>query len=118
MAEFSGRCPEANADVIPRASTPTASFRRRTARQGCCASDWAPFPEQPNGELPVHSEHRTNRGTLAHAHEDAQVPILERLSPRAWLEMNPRMRQRLGLSRHDSVDVFRGADACATWNCG
>jgi anaerobic selenocysteine-containing dehydrogenase len=34
-----------------------------------------------------------------------EVPILERLSPRAWLEMNPRDAKGLGLRSHDSVDV-------------
>jgi len=34
-----------------------------------------------------------------------QVPILERLSPAAWLEMNPRDAQQLKLKPHDRVDV-------------
>jgi assimilatory nitrate reductase catalytic subunit len=33
------------------------------------------------------------------------VPILERLSPAAWLEMNPRDAQRLHLRSHDRIDV-------------
>ena len=33
------------------------------------------------------------------------VPILERLSPNAWLEMNPRDAQSLNLKPHDPVDV-------------
>jgi len=33
------------------------------------------------------------------------VPILERLSPKAWLEMNPRDAQSLHLKAHDRVDV-------------
>jgi len=35
-----------------------------------------------------------------------EVPILERLSPRAWLEMNPRDARKLDLRSHDSVDVI------------
>jgi anaerobic selenocysteine-containing dehydrogenase len=34
-----------------------------------------------------------------------EVPILERLSPEAWLEMNPRDAVRLGLRSHDRIDV-------------
>jgi len=34
------------------------------------------------------------------------VPILEKLSPNAWLEMNPRDAKRLGLRSHDLVDII------------
>ncbi len=34
-----------------------------------------------------------------------EVPILERLSPVAWLEMNPRDAKQLGLRSHDPVDI-------------
>jgi assimilatory nitrate reductase catalytic subunit len=34
-----------------------------------------------------------------------QVPLLERMSPRAWLEMNPRDAASLGLRPHDRVDI-------------
>jgi assimilatory nitrate reductase catalytic subunit len=33
------------------------------------------------------------------------VPVLERLSPQSWLEMNPRDASRLGLRSHDRVDI-------------
>jgi len=35
----------------------------------------------------------------------AQVAILERMAPNAWLEMNPVDSQRLGLRPHDHVNV-------------
>ncbi len=35
-----------------------------------------------------------------------RVPILERMSPRAWLEMNPRDSQKLGLNPHDKIAVM------------
>ena len=46
------------------------------------------------------------------------VPILAGMSPRAWLEMNPRDAQRLDLKPHDQVDVVSQAQPRATaWNC-
>ena len=79
---------------------PTADGRARLV----CA-DWAPFPEQPGGNYPF----ILNTGrTVEHWHtrtKTAEVPILERLSPRAWLEMNPRDARRLGLRSHDAVDI-------------
>lgn len=67
--------------------------------------DWEPFPEQPNTEFPM----VLNTGrTVEHWHtrtKTGKVPILERLSPNAWLEMNPRDAQALSLKPHDRVDV-------------
>jgi assimilatory nitrate reductase catalytic subunit len=67
--------------------------------------DWQPFPEQPSREYPF----ILNTGrTVEHWHtrtKTGAVPILEGLSPRAWLEMNPRDAQRLGLRPHDRVSV-------------
>ncbi len=69
-----------------------------------CAK-WEPFPEQPNRDFPF----VLNTGrTVEHWHtrtKTGAVPILERLSPHAWLEMNPRDARRLGLRSHDRVDV-------------
>ncbi|MDE3167498.1 MAG: molybdopterin-dependent oxidoreductase, partial [Acidobacteriota bacterium] len=79
---------------------PTADGR---ARFLCGA--WEPFPEQPNPEYPL----VLNTGrTVEHWHtrtKTREVPILERLSPEAWLEMNPRDAGRIGLRSHDRVDV-------------
>jgi anaerobic selenocysteine-containing dehydrogenase len=70
-----------------------------------CA-EWTPFPEQPNAEFPL----ILNTGrTVEHWHtrtKTRQVPILDHLSPRAWLEINPRDARRLGLRSHDFVDVI------------
>jgi anaerobic selenocysteine-containing dehydrogenase len=66
---------------------------------------WEPFPEQPNDEFPL----VLNTGrTVEHWHtrtKTGNVPILERLSPAAWVEMNPRDARRLGLKPQDRVDV-------------
>ena len=46
--------------------------------------------------------------TVEHWHtrtKTGEVPILERLSPSAWLEMNPRDARALRLKPHDRVDV-------------
>jgi len=67
--------------------------------------EWAPFPEQPNSEFPF----VLNTGrTVEHWHtrtKTGQVPILERMSPNAWLEMNPRDATALHLKPHDRVDL-------------
>ena len=67
--------------------------------------DWTPFPEQPNQQFPL----VLNTGrTVEHWHtrtKTGQVPILERMSPSAWLEMNTRDAQALRLKPHDRVDI-------------
>ena len=67
---------------------------------------WEPFPEQPTSAFPF----VLNTGrTVEHWHtrtKTANVPILERLSPNAWLEMNPRDARGLGLKAQDRVDVI------------
>ena len=66
---------------------------------------WEPFPEQPNHEFPF----VLNTGrTVEHWHtrtKTGKVPILERLSPNAWVEMNPRDARQLRLKPQDKVDV-------------
>jgi anaerobic selenocysteine-containing dehydrogenase len=66
---------------------------------------WEPFPEQPNDEFPF----VLNTGrTVEHWHtrtKTGKVPILERLSPNAWVEMNPRDARVLRLKPQDRVDV-------------
>ena len=67
--------------------------------------EWQPFPEQPNPEYPF----VLNTGrTVEHWHtrtKTGSVAPLQTLSPRAWLEMNPRDAQRLKLKPHDRVSV-------------
>ncbi len=80
-------------------------FQTADGRAKLVCTEWAPFPEQPGGEYPF----ILNTGrTVEHWHtrtKTKEVPILERLSPRAWLEMNPRDAKKLGLHSHQSIDV-------------
>jgi assimilatory nitrate reductase catalytic subunit len=80
-------------------------FQTADRRARLICARWEPFPEQPNPSYPL----VLNTGrTVEHWHtrtKTKEVPILERLSPRAWLEMNPRDAHRLGLRSHDRVDV-------------
>jgi anaerobic selenocysteine-containing dehydrogenase len=68
--------------------------------------EWRPFPEQPDEQFPF----ILNTGrTVEHWHtrtKTGQVPILERMSPNAWLEMNTRDAQSLRLKPHDRVDII------------
>ena len=70
------------------------------------AIEWEPFPDQPGREYPF----ILNTGrTVEHWHTGTKtraVPILAGMSPRAWLEMNPRDAQRLNLKPHDHVSVI------------
>ncbi len=80
-------------------------FQTQDGRARLVCSDWVPFPEQPDLRYPF----VLNTGrTVEHWHTGTKtrnVPLLERLSPRAWLEMNPRDAKPLGLRSHDWVDV-------------
>jgi len=66
---------------------------------------WEPFPEQPTSEFPL----VLNTGrTVEHWHtrtKTANVPILEHLSPHAWVEMNPRDARALRLKPQARVDI-------------
>jgi assimilatory nitrate reductase catalytic subunit len=66
---------------------------------------WEPFPEQPSSDFPL----VLNTGrTVEHWHtrtKTGRVPILEHLSPNAWVEMNPRDALALRLEIDDRVDV-------------
>jgi assimilatory nitrate reductase catalytic subunit len=67
--------------------------------------DWEPFPEQPTPSFPL----VLNTGrTVEHWHtrtKTGEVAILERLSPNAWVEMNPRDARPLCLKPSERVDV-------------
>jgi len=80
-------------------------FRTADGRARLICADWQPFPEQPDRAYPF----VLNTGrTVEHWHtrtKTREVPILERLSPNAWLEMNPRDAKGLKLRSHDRVDV-------------
>ncbi|MGH9662699.1 MAG: molybdopterin oxidoreductase family protein, partial [Bryobacteraceae bacterium] len=80
-------------------------FQTQDGKAKLLAVEWEPFPEQPSRDFPF----VLNTGrTVEHWHtrtKTGQVPILESLSPRAWLEMNTRDARRLGLKPHDQVDI-------------
>lgn len=80
-------------------------FQAADGRARFYATQWEPFPEQPSENFPF----VLNTGrTVEHWHtrtKTGAVPILQRMSPRAWLEMNPVDAQRLKLRPHDRVDV-------------
>lgn len=80
-------------------------FQTRDGRARLWCIEWAPFPEQPTREFPF--IFNTGR-TVEHWHtrtKTKECKILERLSPSAWLEMNPRDARKLGLKPHDRVTV-------------
>jgi predicted molibdopterin-dependent oxidoreductase YjgC len=98
-------------------TVPTTAFEsRRLYGDGRFATDdgrarllptqWAPFPEQPSTEFPL----ILNTGrTVEHWHTRTKtggISILQRMSPRAWLEMNPEDANRLNLRAHDRVEVI------------
>jgi anaerobic selenocysteine-containing dehydrogenase len=62
-------------------------------------------PEEPCPDYPF----MLNTGrTVEHWHtrtKTGRVPILERAAPEAWLEINPKDAERLGVSNHDWVAV-------------
>jgi anaerobic selenocysteine-containing dehydrogenase len=80
-------------------------FNTPTGRAHLIPTTWEPFPEQPNDEFPF----VLNTGrTVEHWHtrtKTGEVPILERLAPSPWLEMNPRDARMLTLKPSDRVDV-------------
>lgn len=81
-------------------------FSTEDGRARLIPTQWAPFPEQPNVDFPL----ILNTGrTVEHWHtrtKTGAISILQRLSPRAWLEMNPIDAHRLHLRSHDRVEVI------------
>ncbi len=81
-------------------------FATPSGRAKLWPTAWQPFPEQPSTQFPF----VLNTGrTVEHWHtrtKTGRVSILERMAPRAWLEMNPRDASTLGLSPHNLVDVI------------
>ena len=80
-------------------------FQTDDGRARLIPVQWEPFPEQPTAAFPM----VLNTGrTVEHWHtrtKTQHVPILQRLSPNAWLEMNPKDARRLRLKWSDRVDV-------------
>lgn len=80
-------------------------FRTDDGRARLIPVRWEPFPDQPSSSFPL----VLNTGrTVEHWHtrtKTGKVPILEHLSPNAWVEMNPRDARALRLTARDRVDV-------------
>jgi len=80
-------------------------FQTADGRAQLLPTTWEPFPEPPDAEFPL----VLNTGrTVEHWHtrtKTGNVPILERLSPSAWVEVNPRDARQLRLKPQDRVDV-------------
>jgi assimilatory nitrate reductase catalytic subunit len=81
------------------------TFQTEDGRARLIPCTWEPFPEQPSSEFPF----VLNTGrTVEHWHtrtKTAKVPILERLSPNAWVEMNPLDARTLRLKPQGRVDI-------------
>ncbi len=90
----------------PRRLYTDGVFQTEDGRARLLPTRWEPFPEQPNHEFPL----ILNTGrTVEHWHtrtKTGAISILQRMSPRAWLEMNPRDADRLNLKMHDRVEVI------------
>ena len=97
--------PEGKTDLSPSRLYADGQFQTSDGRAKLVCANWEPFPEQPTRDYPF----VLNTGrTVEHWHtrtKTREVPILEHLSPRAWLEMNPRDAGSLGLRSHDSIDI-------------
>jgi assimilatory nitrate reductase catalytic subunit len=98
--------PEGTSDVRTSRLYEDGTFQTEDGKAQLFCVEWAPFPEQPSAQFPF----VLNTGrTVEHWHtrtKTGQVPILERMSPSAWLEMNTRDAQALRLRPHDRVDVI------------
>jgi assimilatory nitrate reductase catalytic subunit len=97
--------PEGKRDFSPSRLYADGEFQTSDGRARFICASWEPFPEQPNSEYPF--IFNTGR-TVEHWHtrtKTGEVAVLENLSPRAWLEMNPRDARRLALRSHDRVDI-------------
>jgi anaerobic selenocysteine-containing dehydrogenase len=99
--------PEGSAShpAAPRRLYANGEFPTPDCKAKLLPTQWAPFPEQPTRDFPF----ILNTGrTVEHWHTRTKtggIPILQRMSPRAWLEMNPTDATQLGLRPHDRVEV-------------
>jgi assimilatory nitrate reductase catalytic subunit len=97
--------PEGAAELVVSRLYTDGKFQTEDGKARLLPIDWEPFPEQPTEDYPF----VLNTGrTVEHWHtrtKTSQVPILERLSPNAWLEMNPRDAEAANLAPHMSVDI-------------
>jgi assimilatory nitrate reductase catalytic subunit len=98
--------PQGTTEVITSRLYTDGHFQTPDGKAQLWSVEWEAFPEQPTKNYPF----VLNTGrTVEHWHtrtKTKEVKILERLSPRAWLEMNPRDARRLKLKPHDKVTVI------------
>jgi len=98
------RAGDAEPNVVRRLYT-DGQFQTEDGKARLVPTKWEAFPEPPNREFPL----VLNTGrTVEHWHtrtKTGRVAILEWLSPRPWLEMNPRDGRALGLKPTERVDV-------------
>ena len=91
--------------AAPRRLYGSGEFQTDDGRARLIPVAWESYPEQPTEQFPF----VLNTGrTVEHWHtrtKTGKVPILERLSPQAWVEMNPRDARTLRLKPQDRVDV-------------
>jgi anaerobic selenocysteine-containing dehydrogenase len=97
-----------NTDSPPRAVRrlyTAGLFPTHDGKAQLISVEWEPFPEQPSPTFPF----VLNTGrTVEHWHtrtKTGAIAILEQMSPRAWLEMNPVDAKRLTLRPHELVDI-------------
>jgi anaerobic selenocysteine-containing dehydrogenase len=97
--------PAGSAEIKTTRLYSDGQFPTEDGRARLLPAEWEPFPEQPSARFPF----VLNTGrTVEHWHtrtKTGQVSILERMSPKAWLEMNPRDARSLHLKPHDQVDI-------------
>jgi anaerobic selenocysteine-containing dehydrogenase len=98
-------CAEGTEPALTKRLYSDGNFQTADGRARLVCANWEPFPEQPNRQFPL----VLNTGrTVEHWHTGTKtraVPILQSLSPSAWLEMNPRDARQLGLRSHDRIDL-------------
>ncbi|MBL8241174.1 MAG: nitrate reductase [Bryobacterales bacterium] len=97
--------PEGTSPAEPSRLYADGAFPAEDGKAALIPVSWQPFPDQPGKGFPF----VLNTGrTVEHWHtrtKTAQVALLERMSPNAWLEMNPGDARRLGFKNHDSVSL-------------
>lgn len=97
--------PEGSDPLIAPRLYSDCSFPTDDGKANLIPVAWEPFPDQPGKGFPF----ILNTGrTVEHWHtrtKTAQVALLERMSPNAWLEMNPEDARRLGLKSHENVSL-------------
>ena len=104
---FSGRAPRATTcrSAAPPGCTATGSFNRPDGRALVLPVEPEPIRDAPRPEFPF----LLNTGrTVEHWHtrtKTGRIPILEGLSPEAWVEMHPADAAALGVRAGDWVRV-------------